>query len=115
MEKTHKFYYPIQNIVLVILFSMFLSGYFPDSDTGVHHDSVRNTQLPDCWNRSVGHLVIMVIDALRLDFVSDEAGWNGSKFKIKYLQDLIERKEAVVFPTRTSSPTVTLPRIKVEF
>ena len=68
----------------------------------------------------MGPLVIMVIDALRADFVLDiDTGpGSGSGRKIGFLRELLqnqtEGKRAVGFVTRASPPTVTLPRIKVK-
>jgi ethanolaminephosphotransferase len=52
-------------------------------------------------------LVLVVIDALRMDFVfSEDSG-------MRYLQSLIRKKQAFGYNAHADSPTVTLPRIKV--
>ena len=99
-------------LMLIFVLIIFLSGYFPVN----HGDSSRSTRdnLPSSWRRRVGHLVIMVIDALRADFVLDLDTDNKNKRpKIKYLQKLLDDKDATGFVTKANPPTVTLPRIKV--
>ena len=77
------------------------------------------------WNaRSVGQTVIVVIDALRADFVFEReslvaAGLNLNvgdvprRPRIPELRQVLEDKEALGFVAVTTPPTVTLPRIKV--
>ena len=66
----------------------------------------------------VGQVVLVVIDALRADFVFEKV---PSEFalkeqndlpKIQYLSELIDRGQAVPCAVHVQSPTVTLPRIK---
>ena len=88
--------------------------------------------------RKVGQVVMVVIDALRADFVfpenllkqsgqfsraDDNGAWQkgGSghahrkRPKIRSLHDLIQAESKLVNPflARANTPTVTLPRIKV--
>ena len=104
-------------LLLIVLFSTFLTGFFPSSPAiGVPETRTSHRQ-PGAWTRRVGPLVIMVIDALRADFVLDlDTGpGSGSGRKIRYLQELLQNETEVVgFVTRASPPTVTLPRIKVK-
>ena len=85
--------------------------------------------------RKVGQVVVVVIDALRADFVLPEnklmnLGLNrggGRKIssngerkrlpKIEILHDLIQDDSELVnaFVARANTPTVTMPRIKVSF
>lgn len=78
--------------------------------------------------RKVGQVVVVVIDALRADFVMPESLVNNkfsregveSKLKrpkIPSLHELIEDESELVnaFVARANTPTVTLPRIKVSF
>lgn len=51
----------------------------------------------------------MVIDALRMDFVKPPNG------KMNYINKLMESNEACLINIHVQTPTVTLPRIKVEF
>ena len=100
-------------LMLIFVLTIFLSGYFPVN----HGDSSRSTRgnLPSSWRRKVGHLVIMVIDALRADFVLDldTTDNKDQRPKMKYLQKLLNDNEATGFVTKANPPTVTLPRIKV--
>ena len=102
-------YYPGQLWLVVLVYIIFLTGFFPlkpgDSESSSPED------LPPSWSRRVGRLVIIVIDALRLDFVKDTAS-SGSEFRIKYLEELIQEQRATLVVTRVSPPTVTLPRLK---
>ncbi|PIA19311.1 alkaline phosphatase-like protein [Coemansia reversa NRRL 1564] len=53
-----------------------------------------------------GRLVLMVVDALRNDFVF------GNESAMAYTQSLLRTGQAVGFTARAQAPTVTLPRIK---
>ena len=65
--------------------------------------------------------MIVVIDALRADFVLPDDVIEtelGSKqkqrrHKIEYLHDLIAKDEQIAFLSRANAPTVTMPRLKV--
>ena len=103
--------------LLVAVFSMFLAGYFPSSPATAAGDTAASSQEPPpAWRRQVGHLVIIVIDALRADFVLDTDPPAAAGYKIEYLQQLLRGRGeggARGFVTRASPPTVTLPRVKV--
>ena len=102
----------LQSWCLVFIYIIFLSGYFPIK-TGDNQVSTSDN-VPEHWRqRKIGQLVIMVIDALRADFVleSDQDKSRTSP-KIHYLEELLKRNEAVGYVARASPPTVTLPRIK---
>lgn len=53
----------------------------------------------------VDRAILMIIDAIRLDFIESES--------FSYLHQLLDRKEACLFKTTVNLPTVTKPRIKV--
>ncbi|XP_072048893.1 GPI ethanolamine phosphate transferase 2-like [Amphiura filiformis] len=55
-----------------------------------------------------GRLVIMLIDALRADFVLGDA----YRKDMPYLRNLIANKETLSFMAKAHPPTVTMPRIK---
>ncbi len=74
------------------------------------------------WSkRRVGQVVIIVIDALRADFVlpNDELSTFGLNLvkdrpKIDYVTQLMkEGRDVLTFVAEAHAPTVTLPRIKV--
>ncbi|KAI8605279.1 hypothetical protein EDD21DRAFT_156427 [Dissophora ornata] len=53
-----------------------------------------------------GKVVLMLVDALRSDFVY------GNESDFKFMQSLIENHKAIPFTALASAPTVTLPRLK---
>ncbi len=67
--------------------------------------------------RKVGQVVLVVIDALRADFVLEHERLQGSEKrpKIEFLHELIANGDQNVkaFVARANAPTVTMPRIKV--
>ena len=82
--------------------------------------------ISDWLVRKVGQVVLVVIDALRADFVLPDGKMakvvkNGQKRpKMKRLHDLIIKGEdqktmVKAFVAKANSPTVTMPRIKVRF
>ena len=94
--------------LLVAVFAVFLEGYFPGEP--VDREAGEAGPLPAAWQRRVGRLVVVVIDALRADWVLESEG--GNVTKIKFLAERLAAGEAVGLVTVVSPPTVTLPRIK---
>ena len=81
----------------------------------------------DWLKRKVGQVVLVVVDALRADFVFSESflAKNGimdkivdvERPKITVLTDWIEKSNSNVkaFVARANAPTVTMPRVKVQY
>lgn len=115
--------------------ALFLYGFFPVKsavpgvaslyDIPSYHEKVNAREI---WlQRRVGKLVVVLIDALRADFVFsmkklndlgsvDYGKQNKVEFpKIEFLHGMIEKQSdnALAFVAKTTPPTVTLPRIKV--
>lgn len=63
----------------------------------------------ELYKPSVGRLVIMVVDALRWDFLEGAKG----RLNMPYTASLIDGKKACLLVGKASPPTVTMPRIKV--
>lgn len=57
-------------------------------------------------NSLIDKSVLMIIDALRLDFLDSES--------FSYVHQLLEEKEACLLKLQVNLPTVTKPRIKVK-
>eukprot|EP00095_Tigriopus_kingsejongensis_P005047 snap_masked-scaffold375_size191602-processed-gene-0.22 protein:Tk05047 transcript:snap_masked-scaffold375_size191602-processed-gene-0.22-mRNA-1 annotation:"splicing arginine serine-rich 7" len=115
---------------------IFLVGFFP-AKTPIQggakpEDILRGAQIGndysvlairDGWTRrKVGQVVIVLIDALRADFVLDHAklrehevdyGPIGEMPKLEFLRRKISQREAACYIAQATPPTVTLPRIKV--
>ena len=77
-------------------------------------------KISDWLRRKVGQIVVVVIDALRADFVLPEAVLEAElgkrkkqRNKMKYLHDLLMKDEQAAFLSRANAPTVTMPRLKV--
>eukprot|EP00095_Tigriopus_kingsejongensis_P010479 maker-scaffold1628_size33005-snap-gene-0.8 protein:Tk10479 transcript:maker-scaffold1628_size33005-snap-gene-0.8-mRNA-1 annotation:"gpi ethanolamine phosphate transferase 2-like" len=114
---------------------IFLVGFFP-AKTPIQggakpEDILRGAQIGndysvlairDGWTRrKVGQVVIVLIDALRADFVLDHAklrehevdyGPIGEMPKLEFLRRKISQREAACYIAQATPPTVTLPRIK---
>lgn len=107
-------YLTVTGMCCVILF---LYGFFPMNE---HVSSTTNKEnLPDfvgsvrinesdLYKPSIGRLVILVIDALRWDFVGGSEGRNN----MPYTTSLIKRNKGYLFKGKSGPPTVTMPRIK---
>lgn len=129
---------PPRNLVLVVAalawlqvlgMALFLHGFFPSKHfkgQGAQRPEdeapgTRPQQQGQLLPRFLGKTVIVVIDALRADFVFDPVslaplGMGGQlreEARIGYLADLLSSGRAIGLVTQVSSPTVTLPRIKV--
>ncbi|XP_069681560.1 GPI ethanolamine phosphate transferase 2 isoform X2 [Periplaneta americana] len=96
---------------------LFLYGFFPiknyDGTVSTLHslpDKVGNIKVNsnELYAPSIGRLVIMVIDALRWDFVEGVDG----HLNMPYTASLIDGKKACLLSGKASPPTVTMPRIK---
>ncbi|KAG8226239.1 hypothetical protein J437_LFUL006341 [Ladona fulva] len=96
---------------------IFLYGFLPMKL--LKRNELGNQPLPDdingigvnvslLYKPAVNRLVLMVIDALRDDFVTSAE----SSTYMPYLSSVISRKEGFVFTSVIEPPTVTLPRIK---
>lgn len=110
-------------ILLYIVFigpffiALFLYGFFPL----VNYDNAKATQdnIPKSienvrikrdalYQPMVKKLIIMIIDALRWDFITGSIG----KIAMPVTNNLIENSSASLLKTKVHSPTVTMPRIK---
>ena len=65
--------------------------------------------IPNSICLQVGRLVVVVIDALRADFVLDPQE-TKERPKISWLTEALERGDGRAWVARVSPPTVTLPR-----
>ena len=57
------------------------------------------------YKGSVTQIVLLVIDAMRVDFLAHE--------KMPFVSSLLDDSMGCVFVAKVNAPTVTLPRIKV--
>ncbi|XP_063238510.1 GPI ethanolamine phosphate transferase 2 isoform X3 [Bacillus rossius redtenbacheri] len=97
---------------------LFLCGFFPlrvpDGRVATLADwpsQVGDVQLPveeEAHGRVVGRLVLMVVDALRWDFVAGPAGATS----MPYVSSQLGRGDSCLLQARADPPTVTMPRIK---
>merc|ERR1719220_379759 len=116
----------IQWVAIVVFLMGFLPIKEPVKGTASPDKDVPKDVQSEWLKRKVGQVVVVVIDALRADFVMPESLVNNkfsregveSKLKrpkIPSLHELIEDESELVnaFVARANTPTVTLPRIKV--
>lgn len=83
---------------------VFCLGFFPYAVVKeVEIDDSKATK-QNYENSQVNRSILMIIDALRLDFIESES--------FSYLHQLLERKEACLLKLTVNLPTVTKPRIK---
>ncbi|KAF9089297.1 major facilitator super transporter protein [Mortierella sp. AD031] len=69
------------------------------------HDG-QDSEQPTKVKPRFGKIVIMLVDALRSDFLY------GNESDFRFMQDLINEHKAIPFTALASAPTVTLPRLK---
>ncbi|KDR12958.1 GPI ethanolamine phosphate transferase 2 isoform X2 [Zootermopsis nevadensis] len=107
-------YLIIQGMCSIILF---LYGFFPMkkydgtvATVGSLPETVANIRVnvDELYKPSVGRVVIMVIDALRWDFVEGAEG----QLNMPYTASLVAGKKACLLTGKARPPTVTMPRIK---
>ena len=94
------------NFYLFLIFAsvvssfVFCIGFFPYSIVKpVNVEKLANE------NSFIDKSVLMIIDALRLDFLDSES--------FSYVHQLLKKKEACLLKLQVNLPTVTKPRIKV--
>ena len=66
--------------------------------------------MPDLQISVVDKVVIVVIDALRADHLA-----TALEPRMPFLKSLEKNKDGFIYVTHTSTPTVTMPRLKVRF
>jgi predicted AlkP superfamily pyrophosphatase or phosphodiesterase len=78
---------------------VFCIGFFP-------YATVKEMKIAENPSESeLNRSVLMIIDALRLDFIDSES--------FSYVHKLLEQKEGCLLQMTVNLPTVTKPRIKV--
>ncbi|XP_067027417.1 GPI ethanolamine phosphate transferase 2-like isoform X1 [Acropora muricata] len=97
----------------IIGLALFLRGFFPikkalqgratHEDLPVEPSGERPRSIPSA---KFGRLVILLIDALRADFVFSE------QVKMPFTQEMIRNNQSFSFLAKAHPPTVTMPRIK---
>lgn len=80
---------------------VFCLGFFPYANM----KEVKINETSSAKEIYVNRSIMMIIDALRLDFIESES--------FSYLHQLLDQKEACLLKLTVNLPTVTKPRIKV--
>uniref|UniRef100_A0A4W4G4F4 GPI ethanolamine phosphate transferase 2 C-terminal domain-containing protein n=1 Tax=Electrophorus electricus TaxID=8005 RepID=A0A4W4G4F4_ELEEL len=91
-------------IIELLGIALYLRGFFPPAEP-LAGSGPNSTQLPPPLFKRV---VIMLIDALREDFVF---GPNGKRF-MPFTRQIVEEGSSHGFIAKARAPTVTMPRIK---
>lgn len=88
---------------------VFLRGFFPPKivlpDVSSFSDEI--SPFENAGEPHFDRLVIMVVDAMRSDFM-----YSSENSKMSYLHSLIHRGIAIPYTAHSDPPTVTLPRLK---
>ncbi|XP_047117479.1 GPI ethanolamine phosphate transferase 2 isoform X2 [Schistocerca piceifrons] len=104
-------------LIVVCFMALFMFGFFPTSYLQSRKATkddipyfVGNTRVnaSALYKPLVKKLIIIIIDALRVDFVEGETGLRN----MPYTASLIKESAACQYVGRVSPPTVTMPRIK---
>ena len=95
-------------VVIFHLFAFFLlmQGLFPYSSSTNHR---ANRSCFTSQDSNDHHVILMIIDALRVDYVFNR----NSSYYLKSIQRLEAQGKTQSLKVRTHTPTVTLPRLKV--
>jgi len=98
-------------LTIIILHSiacyLFYTGFFPVGNHTILNNATEFPVTPQPGLYS--HLVVMVIDALRTDFVFGETKWSPH---MAFTQKMISENKTFSFRARGKPPTVTMPRLK---
>ncbi|CAF1187915.1 unnamed protein product [Rotaria sp. Silwood1] len=82
-----------------------MEGLFPYSSST---NNIANRSCFDSQESSKHHVIIMLIDALRADYVFNR----NDSFYLKSIEKFEQNGKALSFKMRSHTPTVTLPRLK---
>ncbi|KAJ1482905.1 alkaline-phosphatase-like protein, partial [Baffinella frigidus] len=88
---------------------LLLNGFFPDAPLSSSQDGPGGSSTgldPDLRQAPKARVIFMIIDAMRADFVYQQAS------RFAYINSKLSRGEVLAFTTRAQPPTVTLPRLK---
>ncbi|EDV22986.1 uncharacterized protein TRIADDRAFT_57788 [Trichoplax adhaerens] len=117
----HKLFLLILVVYHLVAIGLFAKGYFPIKTNAAGYSTLVTTppepykpaRCDGVWCGSnytippqFGRLVIMVIDALRADFILSQTQ------RMQFVEQLINSRQALAYPVKTHTPTVTTPRIK---
>lgn len=92
-------------VATFVSLALFFNGFLPLKSQSNSYAAERC-----CSKKRLSKVVLMVVDALKTEFViSERAGHWG------YLNSLVEKDLAKIYNARVHTPTVTLPRIKVRY
>ncbi|RDD42235.1 GPI ethanolamine phosphate transferase 2 [Trichoplax sp. H2] len=118
----HKLFLLILVVYHLVAIGLFAKGYFPIKTNAAGYSTLVTTppepykpaRCDGVWCGSnytippqFGRLVIMVIDALRADFILSQTQ------RMQFVEQLINSRQALAYPVKTHTPTVTTPRIKL--
>lgn len=117
-NRKNRLFILFQYFSVLFVFAVFLNSYFPSksavpgySDKTSFSEVLKNSA--DQQNHVgelkplYGRLVFILIDALRVDFVTDKES------PMSFVAQVLEQNQALAFIAKANPPTVTLPRIKV--
>lgn len=96
----------ILHVLQVFIIALFCVGYFPRKPILNDIASFSTDEMAKINNPVFDKLIVVMIDALRSDFLYDE----NSKFK--NLHEIYNQGHAMGFTAYANPPTVTLPRLK---
>ena len=111
-------------IILIIFFYtfgtvLFFNGFLPKSHQIDKKIVLPSNQANEEDSRVIDRVVLVLIDALREDFVFDDIAATlknkarkKNKKRMPFLQRLIEQNKTFSYVSKASLPTVTMPRIK---
>ncbi|KAJ2725267.1 major facilitator super transporter protein [Coemansia sp. Benny D115] len=106
----HLFLLSAAILVELVGLGFFIKGFFPYKKNipgfASTHDQPAAVGQSDQQTHQYDRLVVMLVDALRNDFVF------GNESAMAYTQGLLRDGRAIGFTARAMAPTVTMPRIK---
>ncbi|XP_064605892.1 GPI ethanolamine phosphate transferase 2-like [Liolophura sinensis] len=105
MEISINVFLCVNLLLMVFSCSIFLQGFMPSKSVLPGH-ATNTPAIENATFLSHKRLIILVIDALRKDFLY------GDKDYMQYTRKLIHKRETVPLVVKLQLPTVTLPRIK---
>ncbi|CAK7898204.1 GPI ethanolamine phosphate transferase 2 [[Candida] anglica] len=103
--------YSVLVVAHVVGLLLFLRGFFPSkvvlSGYNDFHDGIKSPFATKAGTPQFKKIVLMVVDAMRADFVYSETYSDMS-----FVHQLISRGNAIPYTAFSNPPTVTLPRLK---
>jgi predicted AlkP superfamily pyrophosphatase or phosphodiesterase len=100
-------------LTIILFYIIFRNPNGTEAEKGFDFSGTVYSAVSDAFSNdgryrgSINQIVLLVVDAMRLDFLANE--------RMPFVSSLLDETYGCVYAAKVKAPTVTLPRIKVSF